>query len=130
MIPRSDPGPLRGSELGTGYSLSRIARNGEDAFTLSVAGEVNIANAEAFKGQVHSLIEATGDQVILDLKDCRFIDSTGIRALIALAQEQQVQGRGLELSGVMGEPRRALELTGLLDSGLLGTTPAEPLREQ
>lgn len=123
MTRKSDSAPLRGSELGSGYSLLRIARNGEDAFTLSIAGEVDIANAEAFKDQVDSLIEGAGDRVILNLLNCRFIDSTGIRALIVLAQQQQALGRRLELSGVTGEPRRALELTGLLDSGLFATAP-------
>lgn len=109
---------LQGSERANGYSLSRIARNGEDVITLSIAWEVDIANAGSFVDEVRSLIEDAGEQVILDLQNCRFIDSTGIRALIVLAQEQQAQGRRLELWGVAGEPRPTLGLTDLLDSGL------------
>lgn len=117
MASKSSPERLRGSELANGYSLSRIAREGEDV-TLAVAGEIDIANAEVFTHEAHSLIEGAGGRVTLDLQNCRFIDSTAIRALITLSKEQQAQGRTFELSGVTGEPRRSLGLTGLLDSGL------------
>jgi anti-sigma B factor antagonist len=129
MSPKSGSEPLSEGELANGYSLSRIARDGEDV-TLTVAGEVDIANAEDFTDQVRSLIEGAGDQVTLDLQNCRFIDSTGIRALVVLAQEQRAQGRRLELSGVRGEPRRALGLTGLLDSDLFARVSDNGHRSQ
>ena len=103
--------------LGNGYALSREARNGEGVI-LAVSGEVDIANAEAFTDEARSLIDGEDGQVALDLENCVFIDSTGIRALVVLAQEQQARGRNLKLSGVTGEPRRVLEVSGLLESDL------------
>ena len=38
---------------------------------------------------------------------------------MALAQEQEAQGRKLKLSGVTGEPQRVLKLSGLLEFGSL-----------
>jgi anti-sigma B factor antagonist len=104
-------------ELGNGYALSRMARNG-DGVTLAISGEIDIANADAFTDEVHSHFEGAEGQVTLDLQNCLFIDSTGIRVLVALAKEQRARGRTLKLSGVTGEPLRVLGLTGLLDSGL------------
>ncbi len=118
MASNSDSQPLRGGELGNGYSLSRIARNGAGV-TRALSGEIDIANAEAFTDEVHSLVEDADCQVALDLRNCQFIDSTGIRALMVLAQEQQARGQTLKLSGVTGEPLRVLGLSGLLDSGLV-----------
>ena len=118
MAPKSDSQPLSGGELGNGYSLSRMARNGAGV-TLALSGEIDIANADAFTDQVHSLIEGADGQVVLDLQNCLFIDSTGIRALMVLAREQQAWGRRLKLSRVTGEPLRVLGLSGLLDSGLV-----------
>ena len=117
MAPKSGFEPLSGGEHP--YSLS-IARNG-DGVTLALSGEIDIANAKAFADEVHSLVEGTDGQVTLDLQNCLFIDSTGIRALVTLAQEQLGRGRTLKLSGVTGEPRRVLELTGLLDSDLVAS---------
>ena len=118
LAPKFGAQPLSGGELGNGYSLSRIARDGAGVM-LALSGEIDIANADAFTEEVHSLIEVADGEVVLDLQHCLFIDSIGIRALIVLAREQQAQGRSLKLSGVTGEPLRVLELSGLLDSGLL-----------
>jgi anti-anti-sigma factor len=120
LAPKSDSQPLSGGELGNGYSLSRIARNGAGV-TLALSGELDIANADAFTDEVHSLIEGADGQVALDLQNCLFIDSTGIRALMVLAREQQARGRRLRLSTVTGEPLRVLGLSGLLDSGLVAS---------
>ena len=109
MAPKSDSPPLA-----NGYSLARIARNG--SVTLAISGEIDIANAKSFTDEVHSVIEDAASQVALDLENCWFIDSTGIRALVALAQEQDARGRKLKLAGVTGEPQRVLKLSCLLDS--------------
>ena len=97
--------------------LSRVAHNG-DGVTLAIAGEIDIASADAFADEVHSHLEGTDGEVTLDLQNCHFIDSTGIRALVAVAEEQRARERTLKLSGVTGEPARVLGLTGFLDSGL------------
>ena len=90
---------------------------------LAVSGEIDIASAEAFTDDARSLIDGGDGQVALDLENCVFIDSTGIRALIVLAQEQQARGRNLKLSGVTGEPRRVLGVSGLLESSLFAMDP-------
>jgi anti-anti-sigma factor len=118
LAPKSASQPPSGGELGNGYSLSRMAGNGAGV-TLALSGEIDIANADAFTDQVNSLIEGADGQVVLDLQNCLFIDSTGIRALMVLAREQQARGRRLKLSRVTGEPLRVLGLSGLLDSGLV-----------
>jgi anti-anti-sigma factor len=121
LTPKSGSSLSRG-ELANGYALSRVARNGERV-TLTVYGEIDIANAGAFTDEARSLINDAGGQVALDLENCEFIDSTGIRALIVLAQEQQARGPDLELNGVTGEPLRALRLSGVLESSLFAMDP-------
>ena len=120
MGPKSDSQQLPESELGNGYSLLRTARDG-DGVTLAISGEIDIANAEAFTNEVNSLFEGADGQLTLDLQNCRFIDSAGIRALMVVAQEQRARARTLKLSGAGGEPLRVLELSGLLDSGLFAS---------
>jgi anti-anti-sigma factor len=122
LAPKSDSPPLR-----NGYSLARIARNG--SVTLAISGEIDIANAKSFTDEVRSLFEDADSQVALDLEDCGFIDSTGIRALVALAQEQEARRRKLKLSGVTGEPQRVLELSGLLNSGLFADSDENRMRQ-
>jgi anti-anti-sigma factor len=118
LASKSDSQPLPGDELGNGYSLFRTAGNG-DGVTLALSGEIDIANSEAFTDEVRSVFEGADGQVVLDLRDCTFIDSSGIRALVVLAKGQQARGQTLKLSGITGEPLRVLRLSGLLDSDLL-----------
>jgi anti-anti-sigma factor len=124
LAPRSDSQPVSRGRAGSAYSLSRIARNGAGV-TLAISGEIDIANAEDFTDEARSLLEGADGQVVLDLQDCLFIDSTGIRAMMVLAHQQQARGRRLKLSGVTGEPLRVLGLSGLLDSGLFAEAPIE-----
>jgi anti-sigma B factor antagonist len=116
-LAESDSQKLPPGGPGNGYLLSQTAHKG-NGVTLAISGEIDIANAEAFTAEVNLLLGGAGDQLTLDLQNCLFIDSTGIRALMVLAQEQRAQGRTLKLSGTAGEPLRALELSGVLDSGL------------
>jgi anti-sigma B factor antagonist len=106
--------PLTRGEQVNGHSLSRIA-SGEDGVILAVAGEIDISNAEDLVDDVRSLVEGAEGEVVLSLQDCGFIDSTGIRALIALARELRTRGQTLVLSALNGELRRVFEITGLLD---------------
>jgi anti-anti-sigma factor len=94
--------------------------------TVAIAGEVDIASAGAFTDELRSLLHGAEGQVTLDFQGCRFIDSTGIRALVALAREQRARGRTLALSRLGGEPLRVLRLSGLLDSKLFATRSESP----
>jgi len=128
MAPRFNSQPPSGAERRKGYSLSRTARNGHGVI-LAVSGELDIANTEAFTAEVHSLIDHADSPVALDLQGCGFIDSTAIRALLVLAQEQRAQGRRLKLLGITGEPQRVLKISGLLDSDLFADSDQDQRRQ-
>jgi anti-anti-sigma factor len=97
-----------------GLELARVASGG-NGVVLAVAGEIDLANAEEFGDRVRGLIDSTEDEVVISLRDCGFIDSTGIRTLIMLARELRARGQTLVLAGLNGGPRRVFEIAGLLD---------------
>ena len=83
--------------------------------TVKVRGEVDLATApelEAFVGRV--LDDAPGG-LVLDLAGLTFIDSSGLRALVALAKDAGGRGVALTLRNVPRHAQRVLELTGLAD---------------
>lgn len=106
--------PLTRAEQVDGHSLSRIAFPGNGVI-LVVEGEIDISSAGEFSDHARALTEGAEGEVVLSFENCGFIDSTGIRALIGLAWELRTRGQTLVLSGLNGQPRRVLELTGLLD---------------
>jgi anti-sigma B factor antagonist len=82
------------------------------AIVVRPVGEVDVANASAFRAALDVAYEP-GRQLIIDLANLSFIDSTGIAALIAAAKRSsrggfvirnpsQVVQKVLEITGLMG----------------------------
>lgn len=122
MSPPSDPPLARSSERGYGLSQTDAG----DAITLAISGEIDLSNADQFDDELHRILNGTDRRLVLDLHDCSFIDSTAIRVLIKVAQEQRKRGRALGLSRIGHEPKRYLQIAGLLDSDLFLIYPGPP----
>ena len=72
---------------------------------LALSGELDLVTEPQLAA---ALDEAAGQPVRIDLSELAFMDSTGLRALLAAAREVP----GLELTGPLQPPvRRLLELT-------------------
>jgi anti-sigma B factor antagonist len=57
---------------------------GDDAYVISLAGEVDLYTAPEFKQQLLEVIGQGGKQVIVDFSDTTFIDSTRDEAVSKL----------------------------------------------
>lgn len=87
-----------------------MRRDGADRH-FQLSGELDLAVAPDLVERVKLAIEK-GGRLSLDLSGLRFVDSSGIRALIEIAR--QLHGRGnLVLSSARGEVAKVLELVGL-----------------
>jgi anti-sigma B factor antagonist len=82
---------------------------------LVVKGEIDVHTASALEEAVRQTFTSGGRRVALDFGDVSFIDSSGLRSLIALQQEAQGGGGTLRLSRASRPVRRLLEVTALLD---------------
>ncbi len=79
---------------------------------LALAGEVDLSNADDVPAAIQSLAPQEGDLVI-DVSELRFIDSTGVRVLLSLASERGQRGGNLVLERPEGVVRRVLGLMGI-----------------
>jgi len=101
----------------------KVVRNGR-ATHIAPCGELDIATTPELE---QALVEATADasaQIVLDLRELSFMDSTGLRALAQA--NSRADDAGVKLSIVRG-PRqiaRVLEISGL--GGLLPMVDAPP----
>ena len=77
--------------------------------TVAVSGDVDIANADALKETVESVIAGVPARLIFDLSDLRFIDSAGIAVLLYATES----GTPVEVLNPSAAVRRVVELTGL-----------------
>ncbi len=100
-------------DIADGTLVVRTAKN-DEIHTIALCGELDLANANTAEAALGELLDE-GTQVVVDMRELEFIDSTGIALLVAAL------GRGGEESRVKFIPssapavRRVLELTGLAE---------------
>lgn len=97
MGPASDPLTVR--EIAGGWA---------------VVGEIDASTAPTLEAALADLPEG-GEPVVLDLGDVTFIDSSGLRVLIALASRASDGGRSVKIDRPSPTVARLLEITGLAE---------------
>jgi anti-sigma B factor antagonist len=70
---------------------------GSGAPVVSVMGEVDVATAPALEQTLRSVAEDRTDEVIVDLTGCSFLESRGLRALVASRGRLERSNRRLAL---------------------------------
>lgn len=80
--------------------------------TFRLGGEFAVPDVESFAPTVAPFLGARRD-VIIDLTDVTFLDSSGIAALVTTRQQVLGYGGQFELRGVSSRARRVLEVSGL-----------------
>ena len=98
----------------------------DGAVVLSLAGELDLYNAEEVRA---ALLDACADEppvLVVDLEEVRFIDSTALGVLIE-ARSRMADRSGFRLAAPGLETRRALEVSGLDRHFLVHDTVAEAL---
>jgi anti-sigma B factor antagonist len=93
----------------------RTERASGGAVVVRVVGELDLSTQEQLRNPLVDAAEA-GNTVVVDLTECEFIDSSGIRALLlgheAVASNEG-DGNRLMLAGVQPQVQRVLEMTGV-----------------
>ena len=91
--------------------IAGIAR-ADGAVVVSLAGELDLYNANAVRDVLLECCAESPDRLIVDLSGVRFIDSTALGVLIE-ARTRMPNRRGFLLAAPGLETRRALEISGL-----------------
>jgi anti-anti-sigma factor len=80
---------------------------------IEVLGELDLAVAD----QLHDAIErAEGEEILINLASCEFIDSTGIAVIV---RASQADGRKVVAHSPSAQVLRVLHVTGLTKNGLV-----------
>jgi len=78
------------------------------AGVLHVVGELDLASASSLEGAISEL---DADPVVIDLSECTFLDSAGMRVLLAGARQAADAGRSLRVVSSDPSILRVLEIT-------------------
>lgn len=84
------------------------------AALIQVTGEVDLATS----GELEAALERTdpGGRIVIDLTECDFLDSSGVRVLLTGATRSESEGGRVVLVAPDPKIRRVLELTGVEDT--------------
>ena len=119
------PAPSSGTSGGREAAVSGVDRR-EGAVVVSLAGELDLYNAEEVRSALLDACATEPDVLVVDLEEVRFIDSTALGVLIE-ARSRMDERRGFHLAAPGIETRRALEVSGLDRHFLVHGTVAEAL---
>jgi anti-anti-sigma factor len=87
--------------------------SGDRPRTVKVRGEIDLATAPELETTVRKVLDDAPHGVDLDLQNLTFIDSSGLRSLVAISKNASARGVPLVLQNVPRHAQRVLELTGL-----------------
>ena len=78
---------------------------------LSLAGELDLASAPLLQSEIESPELATTAMVVLDLQELKFLDSTGLRVLLAAHERSRERGQEFAITRGSEQVQRLLSIT-------------------
>lgn len=86
-------------------------RHERDRIVLSLHGELDLASTPLLQGEIESAETDDTKLVVLDLDDLEFIDSTGLRIILAAHERCQERGQMLALTRGSQQVQRLMNIT-------------------
>ena len=108
------PTESRAQQLFRLTHLSMVSEREGDVHTISLAGEIDLANAGEIEAELRRVEATVAEVILVDLSGVSFIDSTGLKVLISAAARSRDANR-LVLTGVTPSVLRVLRIAGIAD---------------
>ena len=99
----------------------------EDAYVVRVTGEVDMSHEEELRGELRTAIATDAKGIVVDLTECEFIDSSGVRSLL-LSREAQHSEEGSERLAVAASSEQILRILSVM--GIDRVIPIRPTVEE
>jgi anti-sigma B factor antagonist len=84
-------------------------------YVLALDGELDLLGAPSFEAAATRLCEQGADELLLDISDVDFIDSTGVRAILAIKATCEQHSCEFSVTHASEQVNRVFELTRLFD---------------
>lgn len=86
-------------------------RGDPDRTVLRLLGELDLASAPLLQTEIERVETQDAPLIVLDLDDLEFIDSTGLRIILAAHERAQERGRMLALTRGSQQVKRLFSIT-------------------
>jgi anti-anti-sigma factor len=88
-------------------------RHQRDRIVVGLHGELDLLGAPLLQAEIENPEIDEAEMVVLDLQDLRFIDSAGLRMILAAHERSQRRGQAFALSRGSAQVQRLLSIAGL-----------------
>ena len=88
-------------------------RDDDGAVTVAVEGELDIATAPRLEAALIDVERNGTRELVVDLANVRFMDSSGLRSLLSARRRAEGAGRALRLVNVPPDVARVFDVTGV-----------------
>lgn len=111
-MPNPETGQVPGTQEG-GESLQVTSERRGSASVIHLDGELDLETVPRLRRHLADAVERGGGEVVIDLTDCTFMDSTGLSALLNALRRLTRAGRRLTLVCADGQVLRLMRTTKL-----------------
>jgi anti-sigma B factor antagonist len=99
--------------MGAQEQLQIELRQEQDRVVVTLAGELDMANAPLLQSTIESEQLSSTKTVVLDLQQLTFVDSTGLRIILAARELCWRRGQELAITPGSQQVQRLLSVTGV-----------------
>ncbi|WP_058301387.1 STAS domain-containing protein [Gorillibacterium timonense] len=87
-------------------------KESSDNYTIYVSGELDLAVSAEFRSEIEPLL-TSDKEVVLDMADLTYIDSTGMGIIIFFLKARKEDGKALSVQNVPQKIKKLFDLTGI-----------------
>lgn len=93
--------------------LGLVVREQDAWSVLTVSGEIDIATAPGLRERLHGLLADNKQQLVVDLDDVGFLDSTALGVLVGVLKRARAEGGEVRIVCTQPRVRKVFEITRL-----------------
>ena len=87
--------------------------NNSNEWIFSLNGELDLSTANKLKDNLYKSVEEKLSDVVIDMTNLEYIDSTGIGVLVGLMKKLRTQGKDIKISNAKDNVKRIFKITGI-----------------
>jgi anti-sigma B factor antagonist len=99
----------------------------QDIYVVRITGEVDMSHEEELRGELRTAVASDAKGIVVDLTECEFIDSSGVRALLLSREAKNSEG-GSERVAVAASSEQILRILTVM--GIDRVIPIRPTVEE
>lgn len=96
-------------------SLNIKSNYGNDSkeWVVSLKGELDLSYANDLKAELYKAVDKNFSDVVIDMSNLEYIDSTGIGVLVGLMKKLRTGGKDIKISNAKDNVKKIFKITGL-----------------